>query len=131
MSRATIAVAAVLVALGGVAVAAPVPVERPPDPLARAAVGVVAESNLSITEVYPNMPAAKAGIKVGDKIVRVGGLRPQVFDQVVAHISAYRPGSRIEIEVERAGQRKVFKVTLVPRPESWPTPSGAPISPDD
>ena len=60
-----------------------------------------------------------------------GGLRPQVFDQVVAHISAYRPGSRIEIEVERAGQRRVFKVTLVPRPESWPTPSGAPIPPDD
>src|SRR5581483_8471676 len=120
MLRATCVMAAAVVALGGAAAAAPVPRERPPDPLARSAVGVQADPNLAVTNVYEGMPAARAGLRVGDKIVRVGTLRPQVFDQVIAQICSYRPGSQVEIEVDRGGERIVFKVTLVPRPDHYP-----------
>ena len=119
----------VVVALGSAALAAPVPPERPPDPLARAAVGVAADPNLAITTVYEGMPAAKAGVKVGDKIVRVGNFRPQAFVQVIAHICSYRPGSQVEFEVDRGGEKIVFKVKLVPRPDSFgndPLPGSPP-----
>jgi S1-C subfamily serine protease len=129
MSRPTWVASAVAVLLGGSVLAGPVPPERPPDPLARSAVGIQAEPNLAITEVYANMPAGKAGVKVGDKIVRIGSLRPQVFDQVIAHICSYRPGSQVEFEVDRGGERLVFKVKLVPRPESFGPVPPVPGSP--
>ena len=137
MFRSTCAV--VVVALGGALFAAPVPKERPPDPQARAAIGIQADTTtLVISEVYAHMPAGKAGVKVGDKIVRVGTLRPQVFDQVIAQICSYRPGSQIEFEVDRGGEKIVFKVKLVPRPESFgpvpPVPGSPPPlggTPDD
>jgi S1-C subfamily serine protease len=139
MSRPTCVVAAAAVlALGGAATGAPVPPERPPDPLARSAVGVTADtSTLVVSEVYANMPAGKAGVRVGDRIVRVGNLHPRGFDQVIAQICSYRPGSQIEFEVERGGERIVFKMKLVPRPDSFgsiplpgsPPPLGGPPDP--
>src|SRR5262249_39625050 len=123
MSRPTwVGSAVVAVVLGGAATAAPVPAERPPDPLARSAVGVAADPNLAITTVYAGMPAARSGVRFGDKIVRVGNFRPQVFDQVIAHICSSRPGSQVEFEVDRGGEKIVFKVKLVPRPESFGNP---------
>ena len=116
-------------------VLAPVPPEPAPDPLARAAVGIAADQNtLSVTTVYPNMPAGKAGVRTGDKIVRVGTLQPTDFNQVVNHITSYRPGAVVELEVDRAGERKVFKLKLVPRPLEYDSNRGPvpfPVFPDD
>jgi S1-C subfamily serine protease len=104
-------------------VVAPVPQESPPDPLARAAMGLGADRNtLLVTDVYENMPAGKAGIQKGDKLIRVGTLRPNDFDQVVNHVCSYRPGALVEVEVERGGDRKVFKLKLVPRPATFGSP---------
>jgi S1-C subfamily serine protease len=130
MSRVTRTIAAVSVmALGGLVTAAPVPPDAPPDPMARGSVGIqVQTGGMVISTVYPTMPAGLAGLKVGDKIVRVGTLEPQVFDQVVAHICSFRPGSTIEFEVERGSERKVFKVKIAPRPAEFDNPNrGAPI----
>jgi S1-C subfamily serine protease len=133
VTRTMIAVLSGLI-LGGLATAAPVPPETPPDPLARGSVGIqVQTGGLVITTVYPTMPAGLAGLKVGDKIVRVGTLEPQVFDQVVAHICSFRPGSTIEFEVERGSDRKVFKVKIAPRPAEFDNPNRGypvPIFPD-
>lgn len=133
MSRLTCVVA--VLGLCGAALAAPVPPGRPPDPLARSAVGIQADaSNLVVSEVYPNMPAGKAGVRQGDRIVRIGDFRPQKFDDVIAHICSYRPGAQVEFEVDRGGERIVLKMRLVPRPDSYPnlpipgspTPLGGP-----
>ena len=98
----------------------PVPAEAPPDPFARAALGIQAqESQMVIGEVFANMPAAKAGIKTGDRIIRVGSMHPQVFKQVIDEIGSYRPGAIVEVEVERDGERKIFRVKLVPRPAEF------------
>ncbi len=109
-------------------VVAPVPKEPPPDPLARAAIGVSADQNsLMVTNVYAHMPAGKAGIRSGDRIVRVGKLEPTEFGQVVTHICSFRPGAVIEIEVERAGERKVFKMKLAARPPEYDNPNRGPL----
>jgi S1-C subfamily serine protease len=99
-------------------VKAPVPPEPAPDPLARGYMGVtVAQGGtLAIERVEPGLPAAKAGLRAGDVIRRVGTLEPQAFEQVVSHICSFRPGAVVEIEVLRGNDRKTFKVKLASRP---------------
>jgi S1-C subfamily serine protease len=116
-------------------VLAPIPPTPPPNPHGRAAIGVRAESaTCVISEVFPGMPAAKAGVRVQDRIIRIGSAHPTDFSQVITQISAYRPGAVVEIEVERDGERKVFKMALVPRPPEYDSgyPGGPlPLLPDD
>ena len=104
--------------------AAPVPPEAPPDPMARGYMGItVATTGLTIERVEPGMPSAKAGLRAGDVIARVGTLEPNTFDQVVSHICSFRPGAVVEIEVVRNGERKTFKVKLACRPPELDLPN--------
>ena len=128
--RIRVVTALLLVASGGLAVAAPVPPAPPPDPLARGYLGVrVSNGGLVVSDVEPDTPAAKAGLRTGDVIARVGTLRPQVFDQVVANICSYRPGAVVEIEVRRGSESKVFKVALAIRPLEADVPGRIPGQP--
>lgn len=103
---------------------APVPPEAAPDPMARGYMGITVLSGaLAIESVQPGMPAAKSGLQGGDIILRVGTLEPREFDQVVSHICSFRPGAVVEIEVQRAGERKTFKVKLACRPPELDVPS--------
>ncbi len=95
---------------------APVPREKPADPLARGYMGITLGQGVVVSEVAPKMPADKAGLKAGDVIVRVGTLEPTSYEQVVAHICSFRPGAVVEIEVQRGTERKTFKVKLADRP---------------
>lgn len=111
-------------------VLAPVPREAAPDPMARGYIGIrVTPPGLVVESVEPNMPAAKAGLRSGDVIARVGTLEPQNFDQVVAHITSFRPGAVVEIEVQRGTERKTFKVKLVARPLDIDSPRNIPGRP--
>ncbi len=106
---------------------APVPPEAPPDPMARGYMGILfGTGTLTIESVMPNLPAQKAGLRGGDVIVRVGTLQPQAFDQVIAHITSFRPGAVVEIEVQRGTERKTFKVKLASRPPELDHPNYSP-----
>ena len=124
----------VLLAFAGSAAAAPVPPEPPPDPLARGYLGITVQNGLAIAEVYPGLPASRAGLREGDRIVRVGTLEPQTFEQVVAHICNYRPGTIVELEVARGSERHVVRITLAVRPPEADNPNRnypVPIFPPD
>lgn len=109
---------------------APVPPEAKPDPLARGYMGItVGTGSLTIDRVEPNLPAHKAGLRGGDAIVRIGTLTPQTFEQVIAHITSFRPGAVVEIEVQRGTERKTFKVKLACRPSDLDLPNRYPIDP--
>ncbi|QDU22219.1 PDZ domain-containing protein [Urbifossiella limnaea] len=100
--------------------AAPVPAAPPPNPAGPPVMGVMADTtSCVITQVYPNLPAARAGMKVGDRIVRVGSMEPTHFNQVFSHVQTYRPGALLEVEVERDGRKQVFRLRLVPRPAEF------------
>jgi S1-C subfamily serine protease len=111
-------------------IGAPVPPDPTPDPLGRGYMGIYVQSGtLTIESVERGMPAAKAGIKAQDTIVRVGTLQPDNFKQVVAHICSFRPGAIVEIEVQRGDEKKVFKVKLGLRPaelDQYPVPTDPP-----
>ena len=107
---------------------APVPREAAPDPMARGYMGItVATGSLAISEVSPKTPADRAGLKAGDALVRVGTLEPTNFEQVIAHITSFRPGAVVEIEVQRGTERKTFKVKLASRPPELDLPRQYPV----
>ena len=67
---------------------------------------------MAITGVRDGSPAAKAGLKGGDIIVKFG---PHDIEDVYGYMYAlgeFEPGDEVEIEVLRDGERLVFEVVL-------------------
>ena len=91
--------------LASFASAAPVPPAAAPNPHGKAFVGIQSQDEFSLVvgAILPNMPAARAGIAVGDRLLRVGSFEPIDFQQFRAHIQTYRPGATIAVEVQRGG----------------------------
>jgi regulator of sigma E protease len=69
------------------------------------------EPNFAITELEPGMPAAKAGLKVGDEIVSVDGQTMAGLEAMVETLKRTK-NKPIEIVVRRQGELKTF--TLQP-----------------
>ena len=61
--------------------------------------------------VRDDSPAAKAGLKAGDKIVKMAGRDVKnVYDYTYA-LGEMKAGQEYEVEVVRAGQRITLKIT--------------------
>ena len=80
-----------------------------------------------IRYVFPQSPADKAGLKPGDRILKIGvaGIPLQPFsgrDQFTQLLGTLPPGSEIQLEVTRkeAGKTETVKLTLAPMPDSVP-----------
>jgi regulator of sigma E protease len=63
--------------------------------------------------ITPNTPAEKAGIQVGDKIVRVDGVENPTWEQVDVK-DALSPNQPLNFGIERNG--KVMEMVLIPEP---------------
>src|SRR6266699_3826158 len=90
-------------------VLAPVPPDPQPDPFAKGYLGIWfggtgPNTSLAIDRLEPNQGAAKAGL---------------------------RPGDVIEVEVQRGGERKAFKVKLGTRPLDAGRVPNYPVPPPD
>jgi S1-C subfamily serine protease len=67
---------------------------------------------LQVTEVKPEGPAAKAGVKEGDVIVKIDGTDINTFADLAQTIAQKKPGETIPIEILRNGQTQTVNVTL-------------------
>ncbi len=118
-------------------VLAPVPPDPQPDPFAKGYLGIWfggtgPNTSLAIDRLEPNQAAAKAGLRPGDVIVRVNNLQPHGTQEVINHVCTFRPGAVIEVEVQRGGERKAFKVKLGTRPlDAGRVPPNYPVLPPD
>jgi serine protease Do len=65
-----------------------------------------------VSQVQPNSPAAKAGLKVGDVITAIDGASVSDAGALQAEVSAKRPGTKIELQVLRDGKNTSVPVTL-------------------
>ena len=74
--------------------------------------GLSRPMGVAVTDVYPDGPAAGAGIRVGDVILNVGG-REIVDEQALRYRVATRPlGDVARIEILRGGARQVVQVPM-------------------
>jgi S1-C subfamily serine protease len=71
-----------------------------------------------IAAVVGGGPAAKAGLRAGDRITAVSGQDVKTADDVAERIADRKPGDVIEVVVQRSGDAKTVKVTLGTQPKS-------------
>ena len=81
------------------------------DAMARA-LGMDRPQGALINELMPGQPAAKAGVKEGDVIVKVDGREMRNQSQARNTISMMKPGSRVALTVNRNGKEMEIPVTL-------------------
>src|SRR5215211_3176122 len=68
---------------------------------------------VTILTVIGDGPAKKAGLKGGDIIVRIDGVKPTDLEAMVKVIKALKPGKKAKFEVKRDGKDKTIEVTPV------------------
>jgi serine protease Do len=84
----------------------------------RTSLGVKAPTGALLTNVFAGTPAAEAGLKVGDVVVRIDGEAVETGEEVTKEISDHKPGERVVVTIERNTRQQDVKVVLGERPGS-------------
>ena len=79
-----------------------------------------------VADVIAGAPAASAGVLPGDIVRRVGGKPVLAPEDISTAIENRRPGDAIDIQVQRAGAPRTFRVTLGTRPATAPNAPAGP-----
>jgi serine protease Do len=69
-------------------------------------------SGAVVSQVEPDSPGSKAGLKVGDVITQINGKEVEDAGSLQANISADRPGAKITLGIFRDGKMESVPVTL-------------------
>lgn len=78
-------------------------------------VGVVGDpeaDNCKIADVYPGTPAAKAGIKVGDIILKFDGKDTPDFQSLAELVGKMKPGNKVKIKIQRGEETLTLNLTI-------------------
>jgi serine protease Do len=95
-----------------------------------AGLGLPKDRGEIVASVEPSGPAAKAGIKQGDVIVKING-SDVTYDNTLSYVVANTPiGATVPIELIRDGQRKTVNATIAQRPAESVVQARAGITPD-
>jgi S1-C subfamily serine protease len=73
------------------------------------------EKGVLVGEVLPDTPAAKAGLKKGDLMVRWNDSRVASVEEWMPYFSAGKPGDVVKVTVMRDGKEMDISVTLEAR----------------
>jgi serine protease Do len=79
--------------------------------------GIAKPQGALVAEAQADSPAAKAGIKSGDAIIRVGKDAVANPRELARKIAAMKPGSDVELTLVRDGKEMTLKVKLGELPE--------------
>jgi regulator of sigma E protease len=74
--------------------------------------GLIPQEPNTVNELEPSMPAAKAGMKVGDEVVAVNGIAVRSM-QALIHYLQQNQGKPMDVTVVRGGQELHLNVTPV------------------
>ena len=89
------------------------------------------EEGVSVRYVYPESPAARAGIAAGDLIVNCQGVKLQDADQLRNMVGTHdRETGDLELSVQQKGELRKLNVKLASLPEEVP-PSLPPLAKPD
>ena len=65
-----------------------------------------------VSQVEPDAPGSRAGLKVGDVITGVSGKPVESAGQLQVMVGEQRPGTKIELQIMRDGKAQTLPVTL-------------------
>jgi len=71
----------------------------------------------AIVQVFPNSPAAKAGLEDGDIIKEINRIKIKTPEDVVKQVKNSKVGQNLDLLVFRDGKLKIFKVRLEAKPQ--------------
>jgi serine protease Do len=73
-----------------------------------------------LTAVDKDSPAAKAGLKVGDLVVKVDEREVRLYASLLRWVAETEPGETLNLEVKRGDELRSFEVKLEASPEKHP-----------
>ena len=79
------------------------------------AIGVVKDTNATdarVADVKSDSPAAKAGLKAGDIIVKFDGIEVKDFDALITVVEEHQPGDRVNLVVKRGEETKELSLKI-------------------
>lgn len=79
------------------------------------------DAGVTVRFVYPNGPAAKAGIQPGDVLASAGGKPVQSVSQLRSRLLELQPGDALALEVRHGDQSRKAEVRLGDVPDIVPT----------
>jgi hypothetical protein len=71
-----------------------------------------APNSLMVTEVERRGPADKAGLKAGDRLLKLGGVKVATEDQLRKALVKHKPGDKVDIEVDRGGKVMALSIEV-------------------
>lgn len=74
--------------------------------------GDESKNGMKLSGVRDGGPAAKAGIKGGDAIIRIGGKPVATIYDYMESLKGYKPGDKVEVVVRRDGKEVKIQVSL-------------------
>ena len=96
-----------------------------------AGLGLPKDKGEIIASVEPSGPAARAGLRQGDVVLRINN-SDVTYDNTLSYIVANTPvGTSVPIEVIRDGQRKTLNATVAMRPAESIVQARAGIAPEE
>ena len=66
----------------------------------------------TISEIMPNSGAEKAGLKAGDRVIKVNEFEVNNFETLTFTVGGRKAGEKLKVHVIRGGETKEFEVTL-------------------
>jgi serine protease Do len=91
--------------------------------------GLGAPRGALVNGVEKDAPAAKAGVEIGDIIIKVDGREVKSSNELPRIISVVRPGTKINLTVWRKGSQRDITVTVAEMKEDAPVVPGRGIQP--
>ena len=87
------------------------------------ALGLPGKKGVRLTEVYPGGAADKAGLEVGDLILRLDGdeiaaSQPEDIEVFPSMVRQYAVGAKVKLDIVRDGKARNVEVTLAASPQS-------------
>jgi serine protease Do len=91
-------------------------IEYVPEEVAKNA-NIKTRNGVLVNSVFEKQPAYKAGIKVGDIILKIGGATVSSPNSMIRLIGNISPGQHVQLDVLRNGEHKTFSVELARKEE--------------
>ena len=79
--------------------------------------GIKESDGVLVNDVFENEPAARAGLKPGDIITKVDAHRVETPSALSRSVAGLAPGTKVELEIIRNGERRSLPVDLGERKE--------------